>query len=142
MGSKAVFINAFVVILLVSFVFITSSYLYAEEGGQVRPGGEGGQPRGGGEGGQQGFTLPNPLGNTTSFAVIMEKLADIAIKIGLPLVVIFMIYAGFLFVSAGGNEDKITAAKTTFFWAIVGALLIIGSKALAIAIQNLAQKLN
>ena len=104
---------------------------------------EGNQPGGIQEGTQRegGFTLPNPLGNTTSFAVIMEKLADIAIKIGLPLVVIFMIYAGFLFVSAGGNEDKITAAKTTFFWAIVGALLIIGSKALAIAIQNLAEKL-
>ncbi len=100
--------------------------------------GGGGTPVGGGAGG--GFTLTNPIQSST-FAGVMQKVAEVAAKIGLPLVVVFMIYAGFLFVSARGNEEKLTSAKNTFFWAVVGALLVVGAYAIATAIQQFAKQL-
>ena len=82
----------------------------------------------------------NPIQSST-FADLMAKIADIAAKIGLPLVVVFMIYAGFLFVSARGDEEQLKKAKTTFFWAVIGALLVVGAVAISLAIENFASQL-
>lgn len=84
--------------------------------------------------------LKNPI-QSKNFSDLMARIADIAAKIGLPLVVVFMIYAGFLFVSARGDEEKLNKAKTTFFWAVIGALLVIGAFAIATAIENFAKQL-
>jgi len=82
----------------------------------------------------------NPIQSNT-FADLMAKIADIAAKIGLPLVVVFIIYAGFLFVSARGDEEQLKKAKTTFFWAVIGALLVVGAVAISLAIENFASQL-
>lgn len=82
----------------------------------------------------------NPIQSNT-FADLMAKIADIAAKIGLPLVVVFIIYAGFLFVSARGDEEQLKKAKTTFFWAVIGALLVVGAFAISLAIENFASQL-
>lgn len=82
----------------------------------------------------------NPIQSQT-FAELMAKIAETAAKIGLPLVVVFMIYSGFLFVSARGNEEQLTKAKGTFFWTIIGALLVVGAFAIASAIENFARQL-
>ena len=82
----------------------------------------------------------NPIQSST-FGDLMSKIAGIAAQIGLPLVVVFMIYAGFLFVSARGNEEQLKKAKTTFFWTIIGALLVVGAYAISEAIKNFAQQL-
>src|SRR3989344_2900787 len=82
----------------------------------------------------------NPIQSNT-FGELMYTLADAAAHIGLPLVAMFMIYAGFLFVSARANEEQLTKAKTTFFWTIIGALLVVGAFAISLAIKDFAQKL-
>src|SRR3990167_8610093 len=87
-----------------------------------------------------GTAITNPIQSNT-FGELMAKIADAAAKIGLPLVAVFMIYAGFLFVSARGNEEQLTKAKTTFFWTIIGALLVVGAFAISLAIKDFAQKL-
>ena len=63
-------------------------------------------------------------------------MSEIAIKIGIPVCVFFMVYAGFLFVSARGNEEAITKAKKTFLYTVIGVALLLGSWALAKAIQG------
>ena len=79
-----------------------------------------------------GFTFDNPLGNNAySIDQIVVKIVDFVLKIASVVVVLFIIYSGFLFVSAQGKQDKIKAAKDTFFWAIIGALIILGAKVLA-----------
>lgn len=85
-------------------------------------------------------TVCNPIQSST-FADLMSKIADAAAKIGLPLVAVFMIYSGFLFVSARGNEEQLAKAKTTFFWTIIGALLVVGAFAISLAIKDFATKL-
>ncbi|MBI2610254.1 hypothetical protein HYW53_03780 [Candidatus Giovannonibacteria bacterium] len=88
-----------------------------------------------------GYTLPNPTG-LTSFTQLIDKVADLAIKVGLPIAAVFIIYSGFLFVSALGNQEKITRAKSAFWWAVIGALVIVAAKAITAALSNFAGKLN
>ncbi|MDD3480924.1 MAG: pilin [Patescibacteria group bacterium] len=43
------------------------------------------------------------------------------------IVVLFIIYAGFLYMTAGGDPEKLTKAKKTLLWAIVGAIIVTAS---------------
>ncbi|MEW5908047.1 MAG: TrbC/VirB2 family protein [Patescibacteria group bacterium] len=85
---------------------------------------------------QGGEIICNPL-NAQSFSQLVEGIADIVFKIGFPIMVIFIIYAGLLFVTARGNEEDLKKAKRTFFWALIGSAIILGAKLIAIAIRNL-----
>lgn len=84
--------------------------------------------------------LENPI-KAKTFAILVKDLSGIVIKVGAPLVGIFIIYAGFLFVTAGGDEKKLETAKTTFYWTIIGAVVLLGSSVLASAIVDLVEKL-
>lgn len=89
-------------------------------------------------GGSQAFTvtLKNPLGSTETLYAFIQKILKLAVDIGTPVAVLFIIYAGFLFVSAQGSEDKITKAKNAFMWAIVGAGIILLAQVIATALEG------
>ena len=57
------------------------------------------------------------------------------------LITIFLVWAGFLFVSARGNEQQLSTAKTMLFWTIIGAILIVGAWVLAQVVVEFAQGL-
>ncbi len=79
--------------------------------------------------------LTNPLKSCT-FADLIANIAKIVAEIGLPIAAMAIIYAGFLFVTAGGSEDKLKKAKTTFLWSIIGTALLLGAWAIAQAISS------
>lgn len=87
-----------------------------------------------------GQGLQNPV-KAQTFAALVQGLADAVIKVSIPLVGIFLVYAGFLFVTAGGDEKKLETAKTTFYWSIIGAAVLLGSSVLARAIVDLVKSL-
>ncbi len=82
----------------------------------------------------------NPL-NANSFSEVVNKVKDLIIEIGSPIAIMFIIYSGFLFVAARGNEKKLEEAKETFKWTIIGTALIIGGAAIAAAVVDFAKKL-
>lgn len=88
----------------------------------------------------QGGTIKNPI-KAESFYDLVVAIAKAITAIGIPLVAIFLVWSGFLFVTARGSEEQLKRAKTTFFWALVGGAVIIGAWALAVAIVNFARKL-
>ncbi len=56
------------------------------------------------------------------------KIVDAITPIAISIAVIMIIYAGFLFMTAGGNEDKISTARKALIWSLVGlAVILIGS---------------
>jgi len=80
-------------------------------------------------------TFPNPLGgNITDICGFLTSLFDAVMTIAVPIIVLMIIYSGFLFVTARGDEQQITRAKNTFFWAIVGGAVLLGAEVLANAI--------
>ncbi len=66
----------------------------------------------------------------------LELLFSAAMTIAFPVAVVFIMWSGFLFVSAGGNPEKIKTARTTLLWAIIGLVIVIGAWALAVAFQE------
>lgn len=79
--------------------------------------------------------------NCDSIPSCVGKLIDFALTLAVPVAVVFVMYAGFLFVSSGGSEQKLEIAKKTLFWAIIGLFVAIGAKALASAFQDFFQNL-
>ena len=82
----------------------------------------------------------NPLA-FDSFDGLANAIASILTYIGLPLAVIFIVWSGFLFVTARGNPQQLTKAKSAFWWTVVGTVVLIGAIAIARAVANFAQSL-
>src|SRR3989338_143400 len=82
----------------------------------------------------------NPI-QAQTFGQLVEAIAKAITAIGIPLVAIFLVWSGFLFVTARGNEEQLKRAKATFFWSLVGGAVLIGARALAVAIVNFAKGL-
>ena len=86
------------------------------------------------------LSISNPI-QAKTFGELVQAIAKAITAIGIPLVAIFLVWSGFLFVTARGNEEQLKRAKTTFFWAVVGGAVVIGAWAIAIAIVNFAKSL-
>lgn len=84
--------------------------------------------------------ITNPL-KAENIPELISNIAAFARNIGLPIAIIFIVYSGFLFVSAKGNEKKLETAKESFKWSMIGAALIVGADFLAKAIVNFAKGL-
>jgi len=84
--------------------------------------------------------LDNPIG-VNSLQQFIERALQIVIDIGFPLLVLAIVYVGFLFVSARGNEEKLQTAKTAFFWVVIGAILILGSQVIVKALSGTVDQL-
>ncbi len=82
-----------------------------------------------------GVSFPNPI-KSTDIRDLAKKLLDVVVEFGAIIVVFFLVYAGFLFVKAQGNESEISKAKETFFWVIVGGMIVLGAHVLSRVIQN------
>jgi len=82
----------------------------------------------------------NPI-QADTFLELVEAIASAVTAIGIPLVAIFLVWSGFLFVTARGNEEQLKKAKTTLSWTLIGGAVLIGARVLAIAIVNFAKGL-
>ena len=83
------------------------------------------------------YAIDNPLrDNLSSVAGFVEALLRAALFILFPIAVVFIVYSGFLFITAQGNGEKLTQAKNNFFWTIIGVALLLGAWALAMLIQS------
>ena len=80
-------------------------------------------------------SLQNPL-KVKSFEEFVKELLNAVIYIGLPVVALFIIYSGFLFITAQGDVEKIKTAKNTFLYTIIGVAIFLGSLTLAKIIEG------
>ena len=108
----------------------------ANTGNQSQPGGA----NTGGSGGQN-VTLINPLGAGTSLPTLLNDILQFVVQIGSIIVILMLVYVGFLFVTARGEPGKITEARRALLWTVVGALILLGAQAIAMGIQATVQAL-
>lgn len=71
----------------------------------------------------------------------VRKLFDGIVKLAVPAATIFIIIAGFMFVTAGGDPKKLDTAKKTLTWTIIGVAIAIAAWTLAIAFQTFFEQL-
>lgn len=81
--------------------------------------------------------INNPLkGGIDSIPAFIEAILNIVLTVGVPIVVLAIIYSGFLFVKAQGNAEAISKAKKAFMYTLIGAALLLGSFVIANAIKG------
>ena len=85
-------------------------------------------------------TLENPL-QVGSITELLSAVLDIIAQIALPIVVLAIIYTGFLFVKAQGNEEKLAEAKKALLWTVVGAIVLLGASVFSSAIEGTVESI-
>lgn len=86
-------------------------------------------------GNQGGVEIPNPLG-TVTITGLFTTLLQILLVFAVPIVVFFIIYAGFLYVTARGNVEQISQAHRALLYALIGGVLILGGTLLIQVVQS------
>ncbi|MHB8709984.1 MAG: pilin [Minisyncoccota bacterium] len=87
-------------------------------------------------------TLINPLkgvncsgGNGDCLSAFLLNILQFVIYIGGIVVVLMLVFVGFKFVEAQGNSTKLEEARKMLLWTVIGALVLLGSQAIAMGIQ-------
>lgn len=84
--------------------------------------------------------LQNPL-KFPNIQKFVEGVLQAIVMIALPIITIFIVYAGFLFIAARGNESKLSNAKNNFQYVIIGTIMILSAWVLATLIGGTVTQL-
>lgn len=80
--------------------------------------------------------LENPLNNINSIDGLLVAILNIIMVLMIPVIVFFIIYAGFKYVMAQGNASQVEEATRALTYAVIGGVLILGAVAISQIIQN------
>ena len=76
--------------------------------------------------------VQNPLNtNYSTVPTFIAGFLKVMVQIGIPIVALFILIAGFKFVSATGNQEKLKNARENLVYVVIGSLLILGAWVLA-----------
>lgn len=75
-----------------------------------------------------GIQNPTSVGSVNEF---IQKVLEAMVRLGIVVVALFILIAGFMYVAARGNAGKITEAHENFKYVIYGAILILGAWVIA-----------
>lgn len=92
--------------------------------------------------GNTGTQLINPLKSGTTLEGFLNSILSFVIRIGAIVIVLMLVYVGYLFVVARGAPGEIEAAKKALLWTIIGALVLLGAQAISLAIQETVKALS
>ena len=82
-----------------------------------------------------GGSLTNPLNNISSLPELLRAILAGVVEIGAIFLTLMIVYVGFLFVAARGNEEKISSARSALLWTIIGGLILLGAQAIELVIE-------
>ncbi len=77
----------------------------------------------------------NPL-NVGSFPDLINAVLKAALIIAVPIIILFIVYSGFLFVTARGDTAKLATARLNFFYVVIGSIVLLGAMAIASIIAS------
>lgn len=84
---------------------------------------------------QSKFQLENPL-QFPDIAGAVAGFLRVLVMVALPIISFFIVYSGFLFVTAQGNSEALEKARRNLFYVLVGATLILGAWVIATLISG------
>ena len=82
------------------------------------------------------ITIPNPLGETSDVHTLIDKILNFLLGIALVLTPIMIVYAGFLYITAAGNEEKIKTANKVLIWTLIGLAVVLIAKGVPALIKE------
>jgi len=82
-------------------------------------------------------SFENPLGGISRLDELFFQIVNVLLVIAVPIIVFFLIFAGFMYVTAQGNPEKIKLASQSLLYGIIGGVIVLGSSAIMVIISNL-----
>lgn len=79
--------------------------------------------------------IKNPI-NVCTLAEFVDKILNIVVQVGIPVLVISVVYVGFLFVAARGNPEGLTTAKKAMLTVVIGAAIVLGASVISRVISG------
>lgn len=80
-----------------------------------------------------GVALTNPLG-TSDVRVIIGRVIQAALGLSGSIALLMIIYGGFLWLTSGGNTEKIEQGKKILIWAVLGLVVLFSAYTITNAI--------
>jgi len=80
--------------------------------------------------------IPNPL-KVNSVSALIDRIVTYIIGIATILLPLAIIYGAYLFMSAGGDPEKITMGRKTILWTVIGYALILISKGVTMIVAEI-----
>lgn len=81
--------------------------------------------------------IKNPLGDSLdTIPKFIEAIINIVLVVGIPILALAIIYAGFLYVKAQGNPSELEIAHRTLLYTVIGGALLLGAYVIAQAIGS------
>lgn len=126
------FKNFYKIVSLIAVLVICISPLFVlAQGSSNIPAGSSNVPPGGNTPSSNAFTIKfeNPFkgGGTTVYDFLKAIFDNILLPIGGVVAAIMVMYAGFLYVTSGGNPGQISKAHNALLYAVVGAAILLGA---------------
>jgi hypothetical protein len=75
----------------------------------------------------QAIDIPNPL-IVNTFQELLGTIVNFIFILSLPIAIIMIVIAGFLFVTAMGEPEKIQKAKNMLIWVLIGLAVVFLAK--------------
>ncbi len=81
------------------------------------------------------ITLTNPLA-ANSLTEFFMSILSILLIFAVPLIVLYIIFAGFRYVMAQGKPEEVKKASLALLYAVIGGLIILGANIILAVIQG------
>ncbi len=83
------------------------------------------------------LNIPNPFGDVSTVSGLLFNIIGFLIVLSIPISMILVVYAGFLYITSAGNEDKIKTAQKTLTWALIGFAIVLIARGVPALIQEI-----
>lgn len=84
--------------------------------------------------------LTSPIAAPDLWSFLSSIISSV-VYILFPILVLMLVYTGYLFVAAQGNPAKLQEAKKAFVWTLIGGFVVLGAQALSLAIKTTVESL-
>jgi len=84
--------------------------------------------------------LENPI-NSETIQQLLTAILKIVVEIGVVVLVMAIIWVGFMFVKAQGEPAELEKARKAFLYTVIGAGVVLGAKVIQEAIKATVDKL-
>lgn len=85
----------------------------------------------------EGIEIPNPLGSGgKDIPTLIGTIANWLLGIGTVISTIIVLWAALLFMTSGGSKDRVTQARQTLWYAVIGLAILLLADGVSLLIQN------
>lgn len=85
------------------------------------------------------MSIQNPI-TADSFEIVISNIIDFIFNIAIVLVPLMVVIGGVMFLTSGGNLERVTQSKRILIWSIVGFLIVLLSKGILAMLESLLTK--